>query len=88
MLNVSLAKWRLVEAAQLARVQRVELAAQQVEGGDAAFHIHRHGARQVDVNKQNPQATAFYLGQGFQQVGRSALDGADRPFPLLHLHLG
>lgn len=49
--------------------------------------IEHDGVRLVDVNEQNPGALAFYLAQGFEQIGRSALDGADRPFPLLHLRL-
>nr|WP_256664981.1 GNAT family N-acetyltransferase [Pseudomonas sp. 8AS] len=49
--------------------------------------IAHDGVRLVDVNEQNPQALAFYLSQGFEQIGRSALDGADRPYPLLHLRL-
>jgi putative acetyltransferase len=57
--------------------------------GKALLHyaIDRDGVRLVDVNEQNPGAVAFYLSQGFEQIGRSALDGADRPFPLLHLRL-
>lgn len=39
----------------------------------------------VDVNADNPDATAFYLARGFVQTGRSETDGAGRPFPLLHL---
>lgn len=39
----------------------------------------------LDVNEQNPTALAFYLSRGFEQVGRSELDGQGRPFPLLHL---
>jgi putative acetyltransferase len=42
----------------------------------------------LDVNEQNPIALAFYLGRGFEQVGRSELDGQGRPFPLLHLARG
>ncbi len=49
--------------------------------------IDQHGVRLVDVNEQNPSAVAFYLSQGFEQIGRSPLDGADKPFPLLHLRL-
>lgn len=49
--------------------------------------IAHHGTRLVDVNEQNPGAVAFYLAQGFEQIGRSPLDGADKPFPLLHLRL-
>jgi putative acetyltransferase len=41
----------------------------------------------VDVNENNPAALAFYLRMGFRQTGRSPLDGAGRPFPLLHLEL-
>lgn len=57
--------------------------------GKALLHdaIEQHGVRLVDVNEQNPGAVAFYLSQGFEQIGRSPLDGADRPFPLLHLRL-
>lgn len=43
------------------------------------------GPLAVDVNEQNPQGIAFYLGCGFEQVGRSELDSAGRPFPILHL---
>ena len=45
------------------------------------------GATTVDVNEQNPQAVGFYLHEGFHQVGRSALDGLGKPYPLLHLAL-
>jgi len=50
-----------------------------------AHAITELGVREVDVNEQNPQAVGFYLHQGFQVVGRSALDGQGEPFPLLHL---
>jgi putative acetyltransferase len=39
----------------------------------------------LDVNEQNPAALAFYTAKGFEQVGRSEVDGQGRPFPLLHL---
>jgi putative acetyltransferase len=39
----------------------------------------------VDVNEQNPAARGFYERLGFVVVGRSAVDGSGRPFPLLHL---
>jgi putative acetyltransferase len=39
----------------------------------------------VDVNEQNPGAVRFYLACGFEVVGRSEVDEAGRPFPLLHL---
>lgn len=42
----------------------------------------------VDVNEQNPGARAFYARLGFREAGRSALDGAGRPYPLLHLVRG
>ena len=41
----------------------------------------------VDVNEQNPEATAFYLAKGFVRIGRSDTDSAGRPWPLLHLEL-
>lgn len=41
----------------------------------------------VDVNEQNPAALSFYLHRGFKQIGRSDLDGAGLPYPLLHLEL-
>lgn len=45
------------------------------------------GAREVDVNEQNPAAAGFYARRGFRTVGRSPLDGTGRPYPLLHLRL-
>jgi putative acetyltransferase len=39
----------------------------------------------VDVNEQNPQAVDFYRHLGFVVTGRSPLDDAGRPYPLLHL---
>ncbi|UOO89046.1 GNAT family N-acetyltransferase [Vitreoscilla massiliensis] len=43
------------------------------------------GADKVDVNEQNPQATAFYQHMGFVICGRSDTDGQGWPFPLLHM---
>jgi putative acetyltransferase len=43
------------------------------------------GALSVDVNEQNPGAVRFYEACGFTVVGRSEVDSAGRPFPLLHL---
>jgi putative acetyltransferase len=43
------------------------------------------GALTVDVNEQNPEALAFYRACGFTVAGRSEVDDAGRPFPLLHL---
>ena len=49
--------------------------------------IGLHGATELDVNEQNPQAVGFYEHEGFAVVGRSAVDDAGRPFPLLHMRL-
>jgi putative acetyltransferase len=43
------------------------------------------GATTLDVNEQNEQALGFYLKMGFEVVGRSALDGMGKPYPLLHM---
>ncbi|GAA1824466.1 GNAT family N-acetyltransferase [Nesterenkonia flava] len=51
------------------------------------YVIKHHAVSEVDVNEQNPQAVGFYLSRGFQQVGRSEMDGSDLPYPLLHLRL-
>ncbi|MEH3506326.1 N-acetyltransferase GCN5 [Enterobacter asburiae] len=50
--------------------------------------IEVFGANEVDVNEQNPQRVAFYRHMGFEQVGRSELDGQGNPFPLLHMRMG
>ncbi|ATD82040.1 MULTISPECIES: GNAT family N-acetyltransferase [Desulfovibrio] len=39
----------------------------------------------LDVNEQNPSALAFYRHMGFAVTGRSPLDSAGRPYPLLHM---
>ena len=41
----------------------------------------------LEVSEQNPDGVAFYESLGFKQVGRSPLDGAGRPYPLLHMEL-
>jgi putative acetyltransferase len=43
------------------------------------------GPLAVDVNEQNTEAVRFYEACGFAVVGRSEVDEAGRPFPLLHL---
>jgi putative acetyltransferase len=51
-------------------------------------HAHAmHPELTTDVNEQNPAARGFYEACGFVVVGRSELDDAGRPFPLLHLRL-
>ena len=39
----------------------------------------------TDVNEQNIAAIGFYERLGFQQFGRSSLDGQGRQNPLIHL---
>ena len=39
----------------------------------------------LDVNEQNPAAVAFYRRMGFVVTGRSPVDSAGRPYPLLHM---
>jgi putative acetyltransferase len=39
----------------------------------------------VDVNEQNTGARAFYEKLGFRLIGRSELDEAGQPYPILHL---
>lgn len=47
--------------------------------------VDEHGVKSLDVNEQNAQAVAFYSRNGFVVVGRSELDDAGRPYPLLHM---
>jgi putative acetyltransferase len=49
--------------------------------------LDKHPELTTDVNEQNPEALRFYEACGFVVVGRSELDDAGRPFPLLHLRL-
>jgi putative acetyltransferase len=44
-----------------------------------------HGVTCVDVNEENVQAVDFYSRRGFVVSGRSELDDAGRPYPLLHM---
>ena len=41
--------------------------------------------KKVDVNEQNFQAIGFYEKLGFKVIGRSELDGQNKPYPILHL---
>lgn len=58
-------------------------------GGGRRLVAHAQGLRDghltVDVNEQNPAARGFYEALGFVVVGRSPLDDAGRPFPVLHM---
>ncbi|HVU10796.1 MAG TPA: acetyltransferase [Phototrophicaceae bacterium] len=51
------------------------------------YAINTLNATTVDVNEQNEQALGFYLRLGFAVVGRSAVDGLGKPYPLLHMRL-
>ena len=59
------------------------------QGGGRRLVTHaqelRDGDLTVDVNEQNPAARGFYEALGFVVVGRSPLDDAGRPFPILHM---
>lgn len=48
--------------------------------------IH-NGCTKVDVNEDNTSALEFYRHFGFRETGRSARDGAGKPFPIVHLQL-
>lgn len=45
------------------------------------------GVTEVEVNEQNPDATAFYLKHGFEIIRRSETDSEGNPYPILHLQL-
>ncbi|GGA91274.1 acetyltransferase [Brucella endophytica] len=47
--------------------------------------LQLHSRLTTDVNEQNEQAMAFYERIGFERIGRSALDGQGRLYPLIHL---
>lgn len=51
------------------------------------FAVREKRIRKVDVNEQNEKAYHFYLNRGFDVVGRSAVDGMGKPFPILHMLL-
>lgn len=50
--------------------------------------VRKQGVLAVEVNEQNPDATGFYVHKGFEIVGRSEVDEAGRPYPLLRLRRG
>lgn len=45
------------------------------------------GATRLEVNEQNMGARAFYARMGFAEIGRSALEGQGRPYPLIQMKL-
>lgn len=51
------------------------------------FAVNSLGVQRVDVNEKNTQAVGFYQYMGFKEVGRSAVDGEGKPYPLLNLSL-
>lgn len=57
--------------------------------GRALLHyaIHTLAITKVEVNEQNGQAVGFYEHMGFRVVGRSALDGTGKPYPILRMEL-
>jgi putative acetyltransferase len=66
--------------------------APEFQGRGGGRRLVRHaqelrGELTVDVNEQNPAARRFYEACGFVVEGRSELDDAGRPFPLLHMRL-
>lgn len=52
-----------------------------------SYAVTTLGARELDVNEQNPQAIGFYQRMGFEVVGRSTVDGLGKPYPLLHMRV-
>ena len=66
--------------------------APEFQGRGGGRRLVRHaqqlrGELTVDVNEQNPAARRFYEACGFVVEGRSEVDDAGRPFPLLHMRL-
>ena len=47
--------------------------------------IADHGATEVSVNEQNPQAVGFYEHMGFATYRRTETDGEGAPYPLLFM---
>jgi putative acetyltransferase len=60
---------------QVRRARRLVAHAESLAGGPLA----------VEVNADNRSARSFYEALGFSVVSRSPLDGAGRPFPILHM---
>lgn len=56
-------------------------------GSQLLQHALTLGVTEVDVNEQNPDATAFYLKHGFEIISRSETDAEGNPYPILHLKL-
>ncbi|WP_237027242.1 GNAT family N-acetyltransferase [Lactobacillus sp. S2-2] len=49
--------------------------------------INQDQIKYVDVNKDNTNATKFYLKNGFEQYDESETDGQGNDYPILHLKL-
>ena len=49
------------------------------------YAVQFKGKLSVDVNEQNPTAYRFYIKYGFLETGRSEIDGAGKPYPLIHM---
>lgn len=47
--------------------------------------ISEHGATEVSVNEQNPQAVGFYERMGFATYRRTETDSEGAPYPLLFM---
>lgn len=52
-----------------------------------SYAIENLNVTKVDVNEQNEQAVGFYQYCGFKIIGRSALDGTGKPYPMLHMKM-
>lgn len=51
------------------------------------YAISEQGAQYIDVNEQNPLATAVYEHIGFRVYERSETDDQGQPFPILRMRL-
>lgn len=47
------------------------------------YLLTRYPFTRLEVNKDNPQALAFYLRKGFRVVAEKLTDDEGRPFPIL-----